>query len=295
MTLNALRLVTHRYRVARIATAVALSSALAGPAAHAQGRQAARPDPLEQARVAYNESRYADAVTLATEARRSPVLTSAATVVVARAYLAQFGDTHDRADLDAAREALRSAEASALSARDRVDLLIAFGLSLYLDDEHSLDDRYSAAAEQFEVALGQADMLDASARDGLFEWWAGALDRQAQDGPEGEKQAIYRRILSQAENELRRDESSVAASYWLAAAARGASDLPRAAGAARAGWLRAGALGAPGEKLRRDLDQLMVQVILPERAKEITTDGDARVTFGFLQDQWTAFKAKWTR
>ena len=41
--------------------------------------------------------------------------------------------------------------------RDRVDLLIAFGLSLYLDDEHSLDDRYSAAAEQFEVALGQAE------------------------------------------------------------------------------------------------------------------------------------------
>jgi hypothetical protein len=257
--------------------------------------QTAPPDPLEQARVAYNGARYADAVTLATKARSTPALSDAAIVIFARAHLEQFRQTFERADLVSAREALRSVNVSALAPRDRVELLIALGVSLYLDDEHSLGDRFSAAAEQFEVALSKADVLDAVSRDLLFDWWAGSLDRQAQQGPESDRTALYRRILSRSEEELKRNESSVSASYWLAASARGTYDLPRAAGAAMAGWIRAGVLGDRGQTLRHDLDRLMLQVILPERAREIATDSDPRPTLAALEAEWTQVKEKWTR
>jgi hypothetical protein len=253
------------------------------------------PDSLEQARVAYNDARYSEAVDLATKARSIPAISQAATVIFARAHLEQFRQTFERADLAAAREALRSVDISMLSPRDRVERLIALGVSLYLDDEHSLGDRFSAAAEQFEVALSKPDVLDATSRDLLFDWWAGSLDRQAQQGPESDRTALYRRILARSEDELKRNESSVSASYWLAASARGTYDLPRAAGAAMAGWIRAGALADRGQTLRNDLDRLMLQVILPERAREIATDSDPRPTLEALEEEWTQVKQKWTR
>jgi hypothetical protein len=252
-------------------------------------------DPLEQARRAYNEARYEEAIRLASEGRQTPARSAAATLIVARAHLEQFRKAYVREDLVAAREALRLIDAAALNPRERVELLIAFGLSLYLDDEHSLDDRFSAAAEQFEVALGRAEGLDAPSRDSLFDWWAGSLDRQAQQGPETERVALYERVLARAEAELRANAAAISASYWMAAAARGADDLPRAVGAAMAGWVRAGSLGERGFALRQDLDRLMLQVILPERARELVTDTDPRPTLTLLEVQWAQVKQKWTR
>jgi hypothetical protein len=263
--------------------------------AAAQGRNQAKADPLEQARIAYNEARYADAVELAAEARRLPSGGDAAAVVFARAHLEQFRLNADRTNLGAAREALRAVKATSLGARDRVELLIALGVALYLDDEHNFDDRFSAAAEQFEVALRHAAVLDAPSRDLLFDWWAGSLDRQAQQGPESDPFALYTRILDRAHEELARDDGSMAASYWVAAAARGASDLPRAVGAAIAGWIRAGTLGERGQALRQDLDRLMLQVILPERARELATDSDPRPTLALLEEQWAQVKTKWSQ
>jgi hypothetical protein len=257
--------------------------------------QVATPDLLEQARVAYNQERYGDAIRLATDARRQIALAVPATVVFARAHLEQFRRSNDPASLVAAREALRGVDAAKLPARDRVELLIALGESLYLDDEHSLDDRFSAAAEQFEVALGQADTLDEHSRDLLFDWWAGSIDRQAQQGPETDRAALYGRVLTRATDELDRNPSAAAASYWLAAAARGTGDLPRAVGAAMAGWVRAGALGERGLELRVDLDRLMLQVILPERARELASEADPRPTLQLLETQWMQTKQKWAR
>jgi tetratricopeptide (TPR) repeat protein len=257
--------------------------------------QSSVPDPLELARRLYNEQRYEEAIRLADEARQTPALAHPAAIVFARAHLERFRLLRDREALSAAREALKTVDASGLNSRDRVELLIALGETLYLDDESTLDDRFSAAAEQFEVALAHAEVLDVQGRDLLFDWWAGALDRQAQQGPESARGSIYARILARAEAELERDPGAVSPSYWLAAAAGGTSDTARAVGAASAGWVRAGALGEPGLTLRADLDRLMRQVILPERARELATGADPRPTLVLLERQWTQFKEKWAR
>lgn len=258
--------------------------------------QAPTSNVMEQARIAYNQQRYPDAIRLADEARRLPAWLHSANVVFARAHLERFRQSFDREDLVAAREALRGVDGTTLTPRDRVDMLIALGQALYLDDEYSLDDRFSAAAEQFEIALGQAELLDARGRDLLFDWWAGSLDRQAQQGPETDRIGLYRRILARAEQELASQQASASPSYWLAAAARGANDLPRAVGAAMAGWIRAvSALGPRGADLQHDLDRLMMQVILPERARELATDADPRPTLALLEGQWAQVKQKWTK
>lgn len=253
------------------------------------------PDELAQARDAYNEQRYSDAIRLATDAAGTPAQKAAADVVLARAYLERYRQTSVVADLDQARVVLQQTiDAASLDARDRVELLVAYGQSLYFDEAYSLDDRFSAAAELFEVALARADLLDAAGRDRLFEWWAGALDRQAQQGPETMRRPLYDRILRRAEAELARDDGALAAIYWLAASARGTSDLARAMGAAAGGWVRAASYGARGEALRADLDRLMQQVILPERALQLTAEGDPRSALALLEGQWQEFKGKWT-
>jgi hypothetical protein len=256
--------------------------------------QASPPDALATARQLYNLGRYSDAIRSADEARAVPATADAGAVVLARAYFERYRQTAMATDLDEARQALRNVTASRLTARDRVEYLIALGQSLYFDESYSLDDRYAAAAEQFEAALARASLLDDASRDRLFEWWAGALDRQAQQGSEANRRPSYERILRRAEAEVGRDDGAVSAAYWLAAAARGVGDLPRAIGAAAAAWVRAGSLGARGEALREELDRLMRQVILPERAKDLTSEGDARQTLQLLEAQWQDLKAKWT-
>jgi hypothetical protein len=250
-------------------------------------------DPLTAARQLYNLQRYGDAIALAAQARAVPATADAAAVILARAYFERFRQAGAAEDFLEARSVLRSVTASRLSPRDRVEYLIALGQSIYLDETDTLDDRFSAAAEQFEAALARAELLDEPSRDRLFEWWAGALDRQAQQNAEHGRRSFYERILRRAEAEVGRDDGAASAAYWLAAAARGIGDLSRAVGAASAGWVRAGSLGARGENLREELDRLMKQVILPERAREITSEGDARQTLVILEAQWEAHKKKW--
>jgi hypothetical protein len=257
--------------------------------------QGAVTDPLDQARQLYNQQRYEDAIRVAADARQVPALADPAAVVFARAHLERFRLLRNRQDLMAARDALKTVTASALTARDRVELLIALGEILFLDDESTLDDRFSAAAEQFEVALAHAEVLDVHGRDRLFDWWAGSLDRQAQQGPESARGGLYARVLDRAEAELARDPGAVSASYWIAAAAGGVDDTARAVGAASAGWVRAGSLGERGLALRADLDRLMRQVILPERARDLATGADPRPTLTLLERQWTQFKEKWAQ
>lgn len=256
----------------------------------AQSRAA---DPLSQAREHYNNARYDEAIELSGEARSVPAQHDAASVVYARAHLERFRQTSQAADLDVARETMKQVAAESLNDRDRVDLLIALGTSLYLDEAYSLDDRFAAAAEQFELALEHADLLDTRSRDQLFDWWAGALDRQAQQGPEVGRKPLYARILARSERELSHDGYAAAPTYWLAASARGVNDLTRAIGAAVAGWVRASSLGPRGDALRLDLDRLMRQVILPERAREMVPEGDAYPALWLLEKQWEQVRGKW--
>ena len=278
---------------ARWRAAVCLSVFTLLPAvAAAQGKA---PNVLVQARQFYNEQKYDEAIRVAGEARAIPALAAPATVVLARAYLERYRQSSQPPDMTAARDALRTVSASALEPRDQVELLIAFGVSLYLDDEDPLGDRFSAAAEQFEVALGRSALLDASSRDLLFDWWAGSLDRQAQQGPDASRRVIYARVLAGAEKELATNTASASAPYWLAASARGIDDLTRAAGAAVAGWIRAASLGNRGAALRVDLDRLMTQVVLPERARELSSNADPRPALALLQTQWNDLKEKWEK
>jgi hypothetical protein len=257
--------------------------------------QTTAPDPLAEARRLYNEHRYEAAAKLAAEARARPEAADAAAVVYARALVERYRETSDRAALDQAREALRQVHASRLGRRDRVEFIIGLGQVLYLDDQFSLGGRYAAAAAQFELALAYADALDTHGRDLLFEWWALSLDRQAQQGPESERRAVYARILERAELEMGVFEESTSAAYWLAAAARGVDDLPRALGAATAAWIRAGAMGPEGARLRVDLDRLVTDVLLPERARQLAPNIDPRPALSFLTGQWEEFKKTWER
>ena len=246
-------------------------------------------DPLTQARQRYNAREFDEAIRFGEEARRDPALRNAACVVVARARIERFRQTSEPEDLAAAREALLAVDATKLQPRDHVEYLVGQGEALYFGDPP----RFSAAAEFFETALARSSAADAGEREMIFEWWAGALDRQAQIGPETERKFIYSRLLAGAEEERRRNDMSAVAWFWLAVAARGVDDLERAWGAAQAGWIRGAQLGARGVALRADLDRFVMQVVLPERAKQLMPGGDPREALPGLQQQWLDLKKLW--
>lgn len=251
--------------------------------------QTQAPDALARARLAYNAGQFDEAIAAATDALRVPSQASAAAVVLGRAHLERFRHDATPADLEQARAALSLVVPDRLAPRDHVDFLVGMGVSLYLDG--CIDGCFSAAAEMFDLALARAE--PGADRERVFEWWAGALDHQAQTGPETDHGVIYRRILQRAEAELMRDDRSASACYWLAAAARGTGDLERAWGAAIAGWVRARNFGARGNALRADLDRFVTQVLLPERAHELSPDADPRPTLALLTQQWEEIKKKY--
>src|SRR6185369_9676406 len=209
------------------------------------------------------------AIDAATEARLNPRYANSATIILARARLERFRLAFAKgeqapADLTAARDLLKQVDVSKLDARDYVEYLTGLGESLYLEDLASGQALYSAAAEVFDKALSRTGPEDLETREMLFEWWAGSLDRQAQLASDSERRLVYARILARAEKER---DMSPSAIYWLAAASRGTDDVERAWGVAVAGWIRAREMGPAGAKLRDDLDRLVTQGILPERAR----------------------------
>jgi len=255
--------------------------------------QAKLPDSLTEARRLYNAQKFDEAITRAAEAELSAPQAQAARVVLARARLERFRLSSDAGDLTEARTVIRRIDASKLAPRDEVEYVVALGELFFLDDQSAFDDRYSAAAEQFEIALGRTELLDAASRDLLFEWWALSLDHQAQLGPEFGRRSVYERIVARAEGELARDTRAASAAYWLAAGACGMDDFSRAWGAAVAAWVRAGSLGPRGATLRDDLDRLVMHMVLPERARQLAAGADARPALQSLQTQWTQIKEMW--
>jgi hypothetical protein len=248
----------------------------------------AQPNALARARQLYNARQYDEAIVAAGEAQKTPALADAASIVFARAHLEVFRQTSTPSHLASARAAVLGVNASHLKARDTTELLIALGEIAYFDDQ------LSAAAELFELALGRSDEIDAVQRDRLVDWWAGALDLEAQRGPDAERRPVYARILKRMEDELRKDDASPAATYWLVAGARGTDDLDRAWGAALAGWIRAPYVGERAASLRADLDRFVTQVLIPERAQH-SSSTDPKAAAAVLQAEWDALKERWKK
>jgi hypothetical protein len=179
-----------------------------------------------------------------------------------------------------------------LGVDDRLDLAIALGESLYFDD------KAGAAAEQFEIALGRnatapgSDEKRAERRELVLDWWATALDRQAQVVSVSEAHSIEARIVSRMEEELRGNPDSMVASYWLVASARGTGDVERAWSAAIAAWVRAAQAGRRGSSLQTDLNRFVTQVIIPERARQLAANNPDAAAAA-MRKEWESLKQAW--
>jgi hypothetical protein len=246
---------------------------------------AAEPAALARARALYNSASYDAAIDAATTARLDPKAEDAAALVLARAHLERFRANGAAADLTAARSALGAVRTTVLSARDQLDLLIGLGQTLYFSDA------FGAAADVFDSALGCASTLTARDRGKLLDWWASALDRQAQARPADKRASAFTRIVDRMETELRNEPGSVIANYWLVVAARGAGDLDRAWDAAIAGWVRA-SLGPATADLRTELDRVVTDALIPERART-HPPREQQDAAAALRTEWEKAKADW--
>ena len=262
---------------------VALAMLAGAPAAYASAA-----DPLAEARRLYNVGEYENAEKLAREAIRVPATADTARVVLGRTLLERYRRSADDQDLSAARESLRMVNATVLDARDRVELELGVAEALFLED------RFGAAAELFDALVNRASVLGAAARERVLDWWATAVDRQAQLRPPPERGALSQRVLTRMATELADDPGSTPAAYWIVAAARGSGDLDRAWNAALAAWARAPMTRDRGVALRGDVDRLVIHAIAPERAQRIAPRESKQALAGMLTE-WEAFKTSWSR
>jgi hypothetical protein len=260
----------------RLAVAAALLLATIAPLRAAD-------DPLARARLLYNEGRFEAAITAAEQARLTPERADAADLVVARAYLERFRASAVPDDLVNARDRLRRIDPQRFPARERAEYVVGLGEALFFDGA------YGAAANVFDPVLQSHDLLTGDARERVLDWWASAIDRDAKQRSEIERQGAYQRIRARMDEELATHPSSGAAAYWLAAAARAQGDLQAAWDAALAGWVRAPLTSDRGAALRADLDRLVLRAIVPDRAKATAQTPES------LRQQWEEFKERWNR
>jgi hypothetical protein len=241
---------------------------------------------LAQARALYNAARYEAAISAASTARADPASADAASLVIARSHLERHRMLAEAVELTAARIALGAVRPTALSPRDRVDLLIGLGQALYQGET------FGAAAELFDTALSQPVVLPDRDRMQLLDWWATAVDREAQSLPPDRRTALLTQVTERMELEVRVDPGSEPANYWLAVSARGSGDLERAWHAAIAGWIRASLKPESAKTLRNDLDRLVTQAVIPERARAhpAREQGEALTAF---RAEWDAIKNQW--
>lgn len=264
----------------RVLVLAAVLLSLAAPATAA--------DLLAEARRHYNLGEYDAAADAARAALEDPALADRARVVFGRVQLERYRRSGSISDLADARGALRAVDPAALDGLERLELSIGLAETLFLED------RFGAAAELFEPLIDASARLGTLAHERVLDWWASALDRQAQLRQREERNAIYQRIIERMSRELAASPGSGPASYWLAAAARGRGDVERAWQAAQAGWLRAPQTSDRGAALRADLDRLVVQAIIPERLARLGLKDPTRALAGMI-GEWEAFKMTWTR
>jgi hypothetical protein len=264
----------------RVLALAVLAMTLAGTAT------AAEPPALARARTLYNAADFDGAIISAGLARRTPDAVDAATLVLARAHLERYRRNADPTDLSAAREALAAVRPAALTPRDQVDLLVGLGQSLFFAETHG------AAAELFDTALARGASLPPRDRLLLLDWWASAVDREAQSRAAERRGPLYARIIERMEGELRDEPGSAPANYWIAVAARGGGDPEAAWDAAIAGWVRANLAPASSAVLREDLDRLVTQAVIPERAR-LRPAREQQEALISMRAEWELIKQSW--
>lgn len=271
---------SRRFRLLRVLCAVAVLSGLPVAAA----AQTARAD-LARARTAYNQREFDEAITAAAAARRDADTADAAAIVLARAHLERYRERADPADLSAARTVLGSIRTGTLDDRDEVELLLALGEALFLEDE------FGAAAELLESALARA-RIEPTLVESMLEWWGSAIERQASVAAPEARRTHYARLADRMRTELSMMPSSPAASYWMVVGLRGSGEVDRAWGAAVAAWVRARLAGNRSATLRADLNQLVVHGIIPDRVRHIAHDQRAAAE-SQLRADWELVKERW--
>jgi hypothetical protein len=260
--------------------------ALLLPCAEAAVTAAGAPDHIAVARRLYNEGKFDEALDAARKALASPATASPARLVIGRIQLERYRRAPSEAAIDEAKSTLRAVDARALDPRERIELQVGLATLLYFED------RFGAAAELLDPVVDLSATLAPDAHERALEWWATALDRQAQAQPVGERTDVYLRIADRMEQELRRDSGSGPASYWLAASARGAGDVERAWSAATAGWIRASLAHDRGLALKADLDRLVTTAIIPDRAAKLGARERKQALTSMAAD-WEHFKRIW--
>ena len=246
-------------------------------------------DPLVEARRLYNLGQYESAERLAREATAIPARADAARVVLGRIQLERFRQTADPRDLTMARESLRMVDTAPLDASERVELTIGLAEALYFAEQ------YGAAAQLFESVRERSSLLGTPAHERVLDWWATSVDKQAQARQPEERPAIYASVLERMNEEIAEYPGSTAAGYWLAAAARASGDIERAWHASLAGWLRATLAEDRGAALRADLNRLVTQAIIPERAAKQAPKTDPKEAQAAMTAEWEAFKKAWSK
>lgn len=247
---------------------------------------AADPAQLSRARAMHNARQFDEAIAAATAARATPETADAAAVVLARAHLERYRLAEDPADLGAAREALGAVRADVLDEHDRIDFLLALGLSLYLEDD------FGAAAELFESALLTTRGARPETREAVLEWLGGATERRVATASAEVRRAHFARVARRFEDELAATPGSRAAAYWLVASLRGEGALERAWDAAVAAWVRARLAGPGAANLRADLDTLVLDGLIPDLIRVGPADG-REVRAPELRAEWELVKQKW--
>lgn len=242
------------------------------------------PDTLVAARRLYNEGNLDGALAAARQAASNPSTASSAHLVMGRIHLERYRQTTAAAELDEGKSNLRAVDPRALDPRERIELQVGLATLLYFED------RFGAAAELLDPIVDASASLAPDAHERALDWWATALDRQSQGS--SDRLPSLARITERMEQELRRDASSPPANYWLAAAARGSGDLDRAFAAATAGWIRATLARDRGVSLRADLDRLVTQGIIPDRAGRVP-QRDRRTATTSMLSEWENFKKSW--
>jgi hypothetical protein len=273
----------------KLAAAAFSTIVLTAPAAAQQGA-AVVADPLAPARTHYNEGRFEDAIQAAQAVEAT--VGSPATLIIGRAGLERFRTTADQAQLAAARTALSQVDSLQLSPRDRLDLVVGLGEALFFD-EH-----YHAAADLFESILEDVAALGPGPRDQLLDWWATAVDRHVRGLAPDKRAEAFDRLVTRMEDELRRDPTSAAAAYWVAAASFARGNVDRAWDAAVAGWVRGILSVDRGMTLRPDLDRLVRDAIIPERLRRLqaaASNGEAQATEASMLAEWTLVKEQWAK
>ena len=244
-------------------------------------------DPLGEARRLYNSGQYDAAERAARLALANPGTANGARVVLGRAQLERYRQTDAPADLAEARAALREVDPRTLDAREKVELTIGLAETLFLED------RFASAAEIFATVLESSRILGAAAHARVLDWWATSLDRYAQSLRVRDREPVFRRISDRMQAELTQEPGSATANYWAVASVRGVGDIDAAWNAAMAAWVRAGLGPDRGAGVRSDLDRMVLDGIIPDRAARLELKDPTAAIAGMVSE-WELFKSDWT-